>query len=236
ETYRFPAGHSLDRVQQWSVNVRVKNAKDIAWNSPSHGLTAREENGDRILEATEKNAKLDRDFVLTLGQPKEGEQARFSTFEQDGSRYLCVRYRPDMVKQAAAAREPRDWVFLFESSGERDPLLARAQVEIIRGLLQNADSGDRFTVLAAGTRGRTPMKECVAVTPENVDKAITFLEGAHLIGALDLEKGLTDAVGVLKEGRNPHLVHVGSGVAAMGEQRADLLVKRIPDDVCYVGI
>src|SRR5262249_12338371 len=29
---------------------------------------------------------------------------------------------------------------------------------------------------------------------------------------------------------------IGTGIAVMGEQRQDLLVKRIRDDVCYVGI
>src|SRR5262249_26114994 len=34
----------------------------------------------------------------------------------------------------------------------------------------------------------------------------------------------------------PHLVHVGSGIPAMGEQRQDILVKRIPEKVTYVGV
>jgi predicted Zn-dependent protease len=40
----------------------------------------------------------------------------------------------------------------------------------------------------------------------------------------------------LKDGRNPHLVHVGTGIAAMGEQRQDSLLARLPDEVKYVGI
>src|SRR5205807_1408387 len=43
-------------------------------------------------------------------------------------------------------------------------------------------------------------------------------------------------VALVKDGRNAHLVHVGSGVASMGEQRHDVLVKRIPENVRYVGI
>src|SRR5206468_232652 len=33
-----------------------------------------------------------------------------------------------------------------------------------------------------------------------------------------------------------HLVHVGSGVAAMGERREDVLARRLPDGARYVGI
>ena len=57
------------------------------------------------------------------------------------------------------------------------------------------------------------------VTPENVEAAVEFLEGTHLIGALDLGKRWRRRSSFLKAGPNPHLVHVGSGVAAMGERR-----------------
>src|SRR5262249_23455910 len=108
--------------------------------------------------------------------------------------------------------------------------------EIIRGLLQNAEPEDTFAVLSAGTRTRSPMKERQAVTPENVEQALGFLENSHLIGALDLEQALTEAAALLKDGRNPHLVHVGTGIAAMGEQRQEKLLARLPDEVKYIGI
>ena len=134
------------------------------------------------------------------------------------------------------ARERRNWVFLFESSGDRDPLLARTQIEIIRGLLANAEPDDTFAVLAAGTRVRPFAEKPLPVTPENVQAALSFLEGSHLIGALDLGKALAEAEPFLKAGKNPHLVHVGSGVAAMGERRDDVLAKRLPEGARYVGV
>ncbi len=236
DTYRFPAGHSLEQVRDWSLHVQVKNGDKIGWNSPSHSLTTRREQGDLLLDTAEKNAKLDRDVVLTLGQMQAGAQTRFSMMEQEGAKYLMVRHRPDLPQRAETGRAPRDMVVLFESSGDRDPLLARAQVEIVRGLLQNAEPEDTFAVLTAATRTRSPMQERQRATPENIDSALNFLENAQLIGALNLDKGLTESVALLRDGRNPHLIHVGSGIAAMGEQRQDMLIKRIPDDVRYVGI
>lgn len=37
-TYRFPAGHSLQMVGDWSFSARVKNAPDITWTSSTHKL------------------------------------------------------------------------------------------------------------------------------------------------------------------------------------------------------
>src|SRR5438067_818601 len=85
DTYRFPAGHSLERVRDWSLHVHVKGGAQAGWNSPSHTLLTRRENSDLLLDAAEKNTKLDRDIVLTLGQMKSGEQTRFSMMEHEGA-------------------------------------------------------------------------------------------------------------------------------------------------------
>jgi ferric-dicitrate binding protein FerR (iron transport regulator) len=235
-TYRFPAGHSLDRVHQFSGHVRLKGGARAAWNSPSHAWTSNADGDDLILDVKEMDARLGRDLVLTMGDPSaSGDQVRFASAEQDGAKYLMLRYRPDLPASAGAPQR-RDWVFLFESSGERDPLLARTQVEIVRGLLAHAGPDDRFLVLTAGSRLHRHPTALAAVTTENVQEAIALLERTHLIGALDLAAALTAAGLALEGAANGHIVHVGSGVTAMGERRTDELVRRLPAGVRYVGV
>lgn len=237
-TYRFPAGHTLAVVDQWSFHALVKNGAQMSASSPSHPTMKLTPQG-ADLELTDKanNVKVDRDVVLELHDhlaPAQGEVARWSSGELDGQKYLMVRYRPDLP--SAPRRERRDWVFLFESSGARDPLVARAQVEVIRALLTHAEHEDTFTVLSVGTRVRKWADAPQPASPANVESAVKWLENRHLIGALNLDQALTDAVPLLTAGSNPHLVHVGGGIASIGEQRADELVKRIPEGIRYVGI
>ncbi len=235
-TYRFPAGHTLQTVRDWSFHARVKNAAEAAHASPSHTLKASRGGSDLLLDASEKKAKVDRDVVLHLSDAPRAAAApaRFSTAEHEGARYLMVHYRPELTGEAAPAR--RDWVFLFESSGDRDPLLARAQIDLIRHFLAQADPEDTFTVLAAGTRVRAYAPEPRKVTPENVREALAFLERAHLVGALDLGKALAEAGRRLERSTNPYLVHVGSGIAAMGERSQKALIERLPAGTRYVGL
>src|SRR5262249_14987975 len=162
------------------------------------------------------------------------EVARFSSFAQDGAEYLLVRYRPEL--KVEGTRQRRDWVFLVETSGNRDPLLARTQVEVVRALLNNAEAEDTFAVLTAGTRTRLLTRGLVAATPANMAEALAKLEGAHLIGALDLKRALASAGEVLKKGKAPYLVHLGTGVPAMGERRQDVLVGSLPKGTRYVGV
>jgi ferric-dicitrate binding protein FerR (iron transport regulator)/tetratricopeptide (TPR) repeat protein len=237
-TYRFPSGHTLALVDKWSFNAVIKDGARISASSPSHpAMKLTPQGQDLVMTDEAKNVKVDRDVVLSLHDHQAQAQAEtfhWSQGELDGQKYLMVRYRPDLP--SAPRRERRDWVFLFESSGARDPLVARAQVEVIRGLLTHAETDDTFSVLSVGTRVRNWAASPQAATGENIAKAITWLESRHLVGALNLDQALSDVTPILQAGSNPHLVHVGGGIASIGEQRADVLVKRIPAGTKYVGI
>jgi thioredoxin-like negative regulator of GroEL len=235
-TYRFPAGHSLGIVQDWSFHALVKDGAGMAWNAAGHNVKARTEGGDLLLDAAEKGVKTDRDVVVALDEKKvdDAKRVRFSAAEQDSTRYLMLRYRPNLPGQPE--RQRRDWVFLFESSGDRDPLLARVQIDVIRCLLSHAGPDDTFAVLAAGTRVQLLARQPQPVTPTNVAAMVAFLEDSHLIGALDLEKALGEAAPLLRAAKDPYLIHVGSGIAALGEQRTDKLVGLIPLGTRYVGV
>ncbi len=119
-----------------------------------------------------------------------------------------LRYRPDLP--GSMQRPRRDWVFLFESSADRDPLLARTQVEVIRTLLSNAEHDDTFAILTVDTQVHRFAPTPWRATPENIAAGLAFLEKTHLLGALDLDAGLTAAAELLHNSRNPVLVHLGS--------------------------
>ena len=121
---------------------------------------------------------LERDLTLNLTEQKESETLRFAT-AQDDYRYMMVRYRPNLL--ATPKRQRRDWVFLFESSAERDRLLARTQVEIVRTLLANAEHDDTFALLATCTQVHPFAAAPLSATPENIAAALAFLEKSHLL-------------------------------------------------------
>jgi tetratricopeptide (TPR) repeat protein len=242
--YRFPAGHSLESAGQWSFRARIKRGKNLHCTSASHRLVSHVEGADLIVEARGKDVKSDRDVVLVITDPRHPVanmgQARFACCVQNDrhgqpeARYLMVRYRPLLALKKK--RQRRDWVFLFESSGDRDPLLARAQVEVVRGLLANAEHDDTFTLISANTRVRTFAPKAQPATAGNIAVALLFLEKSHLIGALDLDKGLRRAVALAQSARNPYLVHIGSGLAGLGERQPHLLARNLPRHVRYVGV
>src|SRR5262249_39097771 len=129
-SHRFPAGHNLQMVNHWSFHAAVKNGARLVATSPTHARMRMERTGeDLILDVAENDARLDRDVALELVDPTDAAQpkelARFSRADHEGAAYLMLRYRPDLP--GVRERQRRDWVFLFESSADRDPLLARTQ-------------------------------------------------------------------------------------------------------------
>jgi ferric-dicitrate binding protein FerR (iron transport regulator)/tetratricopeptide (TPR) repeat protein len=237
--YRFPAGHNLLVVRDWSLHVRAKNAAKLAWSTESHPkVKATRDGNDLILDDVANNVAVNRDVTLNLFERESRVDAegvvRFASAEHEGAKYLMLRYRPRLSGEPT--RQRRDWVFLFESSGDRDPLLARAQIDVIRGILANVERDDTFVILTAGTRVHALSDKPQDATAENIKNALALLEHTHLIGALDLGRALDAVKPFVKDSKNPCLVHVGSGIAALGERRDNELAKRISEGMPYVGV
>jgi tetratricopeptide (TPR) repeat protein len=236
-TYRFPAGHSLNVVKHWSFAATVKGGAAVSAASPSHpGMKIERAGNDLVLSDKGDQVKIDRDVVIELTEkkPAAADSVRWSSAEHEGAKYLMLRYRPEL--QSAPKRERRDWVFLFEASANRDPLIARAQVEVLRALLKQAEHNDTFALLTVGTHIHQFSDKPLLATEQNAHKALAYLDKAHLVGALNLEQALDDAAPLLAAADNPYLVHVGGGSAALGEQQPDKLIARIPQGTRYVGV
>ncbi len=233
--YRFPAGHSLQVVNDWAFNAVVKNGAQLNANSPTNPrMKIAPEGADLVLTDAAKAVKVDRDVVLDLTDANKGDDtAHFSCADHDGNSYLMLRYRPALHTTAKPQR--RDWIFLYETSADRDPLLARVQIEVIRTLLNNAEHDDTFRILAAGTTIHLFADDAKPATPANVKAAVDFLDHTHLIGALDLGHAFAAASDAAKGTTNPYLVHVGSGITHMGVVQDDLM-DHLPQGVRYVGV
>jgi ferric-dicitrate binding protein FerR (iron transport regulator) len=237
--YRFPGGHNMELVRDWSFRALIRGGGNqiIAAEPAMH---IERDNSDAVVTTQAKNIQPHHDVTLELSEKSEkgaqlnSEQVRFSSMTHEGADYLMVRYRPELMNQPT--RQRRDWVVLFESSANRNPLLARTQIDVLRYLLANAEHDDTFVLMTAGTRVRLFDKKARPANPENIAEAVKFLENTHLIGGLDLENALKAATPFLEAGKNPHLVHIGAGIAALGERRDGELTKHLRDGTRFVGI
>lgn len=246
--YRFPAGHSMDVVREWSTSLRVHGGKGQAWHSPSHDLKSKTDSGDLLLSAKETNSTMSSDLVLELTERVDRlaqgrDTATWSRMELDGQQYLMLRYRPELPGRMK--RQSRHWVFLFEASADRNPLLARTQVEVIRTLLDNAEHSDTFNIVTANTKATTFSKQPLECSANNISKAMQHLQQTHLIGALDVEKAIVSSSAALEQAgaatgstadKERVLVHLGSAIPVLGQQDQSELLRLLSDGAAYVGV
>lgn len=241
--YRFPGGHSLPVVREWSFSARIKAGAGMDLWSPSHDdLALVTQSGDVLAGLHAKNAAPKADVWIEMKDREAGvnqDVPRFASFLHENHQYLMLRYRPNLPSMPERTR--RDWIILFESSAGRDPVLAGTQVDIVRNLLKNAEYDDTFTLMSVNSKVLVfnpgePNDVRRPARPAEVEKAIAFLHKSHLVGALDLQQGIEAAVKLAKQAKNPHIVHIGSGTPAMGERDAGTLAKMLPENVPYVGV
>jgi hypothetical protein len=243
--YRFPGGHSMPQVDHWTCQLRACGAAGCRWEADNYEFQETREGRDLVLRAAAEQIRPDRSLVVRMWDPDATERdqprsiaaspdARFATVRHEGHRYLSLScpFRPELPPRPRR----RDWAFLFEASADRDPVLARTQIEIIKTLLENAEHEDTFVLLAAGTRVHAFADQPLPATPRNVKRAVRFLEATHLVGALDLENALRVAAASLDGAENPWLVQLGSGYPRLGEKSTDTLTALVDQRTRYVGV
>ncbi len=236
--YRFPGGHSMAKVGKWSCHVSAKDLQGCRWEADSYDFHADRDEQDLVLDATAKDVSPDRNVVLRFwdrtSDSKHAEAGpQFVSAEHEGQRYLALRYP---FQPGGGRKMRRDWVFLYETSADRDPVLARVQVDVIKTLLENAERDDTFTILAASSRIRTLSETPLPVRPKNVRQAAEFLEKSQLVGALDLEKAFGAVATAARDLENPCVVHLGSGYPRLGEEDQVALARLLPEKSTYVGV
>jgi len=149
--------------------------------------------GDRYeVSLTAGRVPMDRDFEL-VWQPAVGNEPAAALFTQelDGHVYALAMILPPM-QQAAAARLPRETVFIIDTSGSMggEPIRqARAALELA---LSRLAPGDRFDVIAFNDRptslfgGSRPADESALAEARRFVKRLSAGGGTEMMSALTL--------------------------------------------------
>ena len=74
--YRFPAGHNLKQVRDWSAKIHVEHGAGAMWTCESHELNESNFAGDLLLETSAKNVRPNRDIVLNVHDHNESASSK----------------------------------------------------------------------------------------------------------------------------------------------------------------
>ena len=149
--------------------------------SPSHAITVAKGKNLRYAVDLKKGVEpADSDFVLDWA-PAAGRQPRgvFYSEEVDGERYDLLMVMPPNAPEAAAARLPRETLFIIDTSGSMSGTAleqAREALLFALGILQPTD---RFNVIRFGSTASSVFTEAVPASPGAIEKARGFISGLN---------------------------------------------------------
>ncbi|MFM9058506.1 MAG: VIT and vWA domain-containing protein [Planctomycetaceae bacterium] len=241
--YRYPLNtekFSAKPIEAVSVTVRIETDEPLATiHSPSHAVEVKRDGDRRATVGFEaKDVRPDTDFQLVYGvEPADsvglGLLVHRAAGEDEGTFAL---FAAPSAAAVAAAPQPKDVVFVFDTSGsmaDGDKIgQARRALEFC---LRNLDPRDRFGVVRFATEAEPFATDLSPADEASREKAIAFVKGFKPIGgtaiADALAAGLKLATSAPAADRPCFVVFLTDGLPTVGTTEVEKLVAGVTDAI-----
>ncbi len=182
----------------WDVAVRLNGGMKVQRvTSTSHPISTSFPSEDIAdITLTNKGAAGTKDFVLKYQLSGKTVQTGVLLLPGDGPKgenfFLAMVQPPDRV--APADRPRREYVFIVDVSGSMHGFPIDTAKTVMNGLLDGMGPNDKFNILCFSGGNLVLSPESLAVTPENLSKAKTFMDGMRGGGGTEILGALREAL------------------------------------------
>jgi Ca-activated chloride channel family protein len=189
EAERVSPPYALQVPYGLTLEVDVRTTAALrSVESPSHPVSVTIVDGGATVRLSEREAELDRDFVLKIALAETHAPRAVVERCPDGSAYALVSFRPKLD----AALAPAEVVFLLDRSGSmQGPSIAEAK-NAIQLALRSLRPGCHFNIVGFGSKYRPLFSKSRAY-----DEA-SLAEAAAHVKALDADMGGTEILPALE--------------------------------------
>lgn len=190
--------------QKLSLRIDLDGAvpvRDVG--SPSHRVvvTRDGESRARVTLAEAEGVALDKDVRLRWRVGGAAPEMGLLTWQDPGSNdargtggyFTLILQPPREVAEASAA--PRELVFVLDCSGSMSGAPIAAAKDVVRRALKSVRPGDAFQIIRFSDRASGYSRQPVPATPENVQRALAYLEGLQGEGGTEMISGIRAALG-----------------------------------------
>lgn len=222
--------YALAPVTEFEISVRFKMSRPIkTLFSPSHPVSVFREAPHRALVSLRRTGKRVRSHFRLLGVfGGPGVDLKVLTHRLPGENgyFMAVVGAPSFPGRA---QEPdKDLVFVADVSGSLDGTWRERMKRALSFCLGKLRGGDRFNVLAAGTRVSRMSQSLVFVSDKGIFKAIQFMDSVGTPGGTDLYNALMIALEQFtSRSRQRIVVLISDGRSTVGITDSECLI----DDV-----
>jgi Ca-activated chloride channel family protein len=199
---RVPYGLKLEADIETSVPVK-------GVESPSHPVALAVEGQRATVKLSEREAVMDRDFVLKIELAESFAPRALVETGADGATYALVSFRPELETKPAAA----EVVFLLDRSGSMQGESIAEARNALQLALRSLRPGCLFNIVGFGYRHQSLFEESRAYDTESLAEASAYVRsleanmgGTEILPALEAvlsaqpRKGLPRQLFVLTDG------------------------------------
>jgi len=184
------AGHDISVTVQLDAGLPVRDIK-----AQLHDVDIKKDSQERATIRLRDSDKIpNKDFILRYSVAGKVMQAGLiASPPADGNGYFSLIVQPPAAAQQRDPA-PREIVFVIDQTGSQSGLPIRKAKETMRYLVQNMNPGDSFQLLGFTTEVYPCFNKPVHNTPENVARALQFLEPIEGRGGTDIYKAVDFAL------------------------------------------
>lgn len=230
--YRYPLNtekFSSRPLEDVSVVVDISGKLPIKnITCPSHRVEV-VRNGDTAARVAyeERNVTPDRDLVLYYALAEREFAMNLLTYRPDASAegWFMLLLSPDTDD---AKVQPKDVCFVMDTSGSMQGKKIEQARAALKFCVQALNPGDRFNIVPFATEARTFADGLIDATPENVGKAVEFVNAIQALGGTAIDEALTKAFGMSPDSDRPYMVvFVTDGLPTIGETKEPVILQNV---------
>lgn len=164
-----------------------------------------------------------RDFILQYKLAGNQIQSGILLFEDRDENYFLAMIQPPR-KVTAEMIPPREYIFIVDISGSMHGYPLDISKELMKSILQNLRSSDRFNVLLFAGSSEVLFPNSIDATPENIKKAVNLIDRQQGGGGTELLPALHKALAMKSsEETSRIIVIVTDGYVSVEKEAFDLI-------------
>ena len=216
------AGHDISLTVNLDAGLPIEGL-----TSTLHAVDVDRPEADRaVVRLKDQGSIPNKDFILRYTVAgKEIRSAVLADQAADGSGYFTLMVQPP-AEEAAAKPDSRELVFVIDQTGSQSGWPIQKAKETMRYLIRNMNPDDSFQLLGFNTEVYPCFQAPVHNTPENVARALRFLEPLEAEGGTDILKAVEYALAIPPEaGRRRLICYLTDGYVGDDMQVVDYVKK-----------
>lgn len=219
--YRYPLDtERFSHLPIPEVTVSVSIASRVPLTtiySPSHKISVKKQSRYEARAGFEaSDVKPDKDFILYFGLSEEEVGLTFLDWKSREDAYFMLLASPAYAEKREKVVN-KNLIFVLDSSGSMRGTKIQQAKQAARFILQHLDKEDRFAVVDFDDGVELFAPELMAVTAENIEKALGFVEAIEDSGGTNINDALLEALRMTESGERPsYILFLTDGLPTVG--------------------